>query len=165
MYIHSGWENALNPFALVDIELRIDYYSTVYSPALSISFQSAASIDLSNCWSSHARLHLNRKHGLIFAPVYSAMLQTGLQSCSQPWRVLFLERQSRLRHFKSHKVHDSWADALWTQNEDDWIWGWLWSYCTIVFVNHDVFTLWGLYAYPRNSKRKNGPCGFLFIPL
>lgn len=96
--------------------------------------------------------------------VYSATLQACLQSCSQPWRVLFLQRQSGLRHLKSHKVHDSWAEALWTQNEDDWIWGGMWSYCAIVFVNPDVFTLWGLCAYPRNSKRKKDHAGFSSFP-
>lgn len=43
---------------------------TLSSPALAIYFWSAASIDLSNCWSSHARLHLTRKRGLIFASAF-----------------------------------------------------------------------------------------------
>lgn len=82
------------------------------------------------------------------------MLQLWLQSCSQPWRVLFLERQPRLRHFESHRVRDSWAEASWTQNEDDWIWGRLCSPGAIVCTNHDVFTLWGLHVYLRNPKKR-----------
>lgn len=92
----------------------------------------------------------------------AATLQPCLQSCSQPWRVLFLERQPRLRHFESHRVRDSWAEALWTQNEDDWMWGWLCSPRAIVCTNHAVFTLWGLFI---SEIEKKGPCGFLFIPL
>lgn len=105
-----------------------------------------------------------RRH--FFPSFFPATLQTCSQSCTRPWRVLFLERQSRLRHFESPRVRDSWAEALWTQNEDDWIWGWLCSSCTIVCTNHDVFTLWGFHVLSQESKcGKKGPCGFLFIPL
>lgn len=106
-----------------------------------------------------------KKHGPTFASalLFPATLQPCLQSCSQPWRVLFLERQPRLRHFESHRVRDSWAEALWTQNEDDWMWGWLCRPRAIVCTNHGVFTWWGLHVYLRNQKK--GPCGFLFIPL
>lgn len=75
------WERWMSLHSCIDIEWRLDYYSTVNSPALAIHFQSAASIDLSNCRSSCGRLYWNRKHGLISA---SAFIVRG---CSRVCRV------------------------------------------------------------------------------
>lgn len=143
----------------LDIESRIDYYSAVNSPALAIYFQSAASIDLSNCWSSHGRLHVNRKHGLTFASAFI------LRRCRRVCRVAvsheeycFLKGSQdcvTLNLTKSTTVEQKLCEPRMKMIGSEGDCG----------VNHGVFTLWGLYAYPRNSKRRKAPRGFLFIPL
>lgn len=132
----------------LDIESRIDCYSTVNSPALAIYFQSAASIDLSNCWSSHGRLHLNRKHGLTFASAFM------LRRCRRVCRVAVSHEEycflkgSRdcvtLNLTKSTTVEQKHCEPRIKMIGSEGDCG----------VNHGAFTLWGLYAYPRNSKRK-----------
>lgn len=136
MQIPYGWKNTLNDVGCV-------WWYSVFAYSLYSSLRYLFSVS-SIYWSLNLLIKpyqttLELKTLPYFCiSVYSAMLQMCWQSCSQPWRVLFLERQSRLCHFISHKVHDSWAEALWTPNEGDWIWGWLRSYCTIVYMNHDV---------------------------
>lgn len=114
-----------------------------------------------------AKHNLNQKYGLTQRCIYPASQLAHLLPCSQPWRVFFFKRKSRLCHFKSHKVQNNSTEALWTQSEDYWNGVWSCCYCKFSLLTCEwiiiMFTMRGsyvLFVYLSGKTKRAHGCFF-----